>query len=71
MSCSDPFQCIVYSRKCKANIEVFNAFIGQPKKCDPSHIKLKEIGWAMAKRLFHLPEAEIWPTKEANTFLSK
>ena len=25
----------------------------------------------MAKRLFHLPEAEIWPTKEANIFMNK
>ena len=68
---SDPFECIVDSRKCKANIEVFNAFIGQPQKHDPSHIKLKETGWAMAKRVFHLPEAEIWPTKEANAFMNK
>ncbi len=68
---NDPFECIVDSRKCKANIEVFNAFIGQPKKHDPSHIKLKETGWAMAKRVFHLPEAERWPTKEANAFMNK
>ena len=25
----------------------------------------------MAKRVFHLPEAEIWPTKEANAFMNK
>ena len=25
----------------------------------------------MAKRVFHPPEAERWPTKEANTFMAK
>ena len=45
----DLFEHIVDSRKCKADIEVFNAFIGHPKKHDPSHIKPKETGWAMAK----------------------
>ena len=55
------FESIVDSRKHKANIEVFNAFIGHPKKRDPSHVKLKETGWDMAT----------WPTKEANTFMTK
>ena len=59
------------SRKHKAHTEVFNAFIGHLKKCDPSHVKLKETDWAMAKRVFHPPEAEGWPTKEAFAFMAK
>ena len=59
------------SRKHKANQEVYTAFIGNPRKRDPSHVKLQEAGWAMAKRVFHPPEAERWPTKEANTFMAK
>merc|ERR1712240_414842 len=55
----------------KANMKVYNAFIGHPKKHDPSHVKLKETGWAMAKRVFHPPDAERWPTKEANAFMAK
>ena len=58
-------------KKHKANMDLFNAFIGHPKKHDPSHVKLLEAGWAMAKRVFHPPEAERWPTKEANTFMAK
>ena len=68
---SDPFEGIVDSRKCKAYSEVYTAFIGHPKRRDPSHVKLLEAGWAMAKRVFHPPEAERWPTKEANTFMAK
>ena len=68
---SDPFGSITDSRKRKANLEVYNAFIGHPKKRDPSHVKLLEAGWAMAKRVFHPPEAERWPTKEANAFMTK
>ena len=52
---SDPFGSITDSRKHKANLEVYNTFIGHPKKCDPSHVKLLEAGWAMAKRVFHPP----------------
>ena len=68
---SDPFEGIVDSRKRKAYSEVYTAFIGNPRKRDPSHVKLLEAGWAMAKRVFHPPEAERWPTKEANTFMAK
>ena len=68
---SDPFESILNSKKHKANSEMFNAFIDHPKKRDPSHIKLLEAGWAMAKRVFHPPEAERWPTKEAKTFMAK
>ena len=57
---SKPFEGIVDSRKRKANTEVYNAFIGHSKKCDTSQVKLKETGWAMAKRVFHPPEAERW-----------
>ena len=68
---SDPFEGIVDSRKCKAYLEVYTAFIGNPKRRDPSHIKLLEAGWAMAKRVFHPPEAERWPTAEANVFIKR
>ena len=51
--CSDPFEGIADSRKHKANSEVYIAFIGHPKRCVLSHVKLLEAGWAMAKRLFH------------------
>ena len=67
----DPFEGIADSKKRKANIEVVNVFIGYPKKCDPSHVKLKETGWGMAKRVFHPLEAERWPTKEATAFMNK
>ena len=40
----DPFENIADSRKCKANTEVFNAFVGHPEKRDPAHIKLNEPG---------------------------
>ena len=43
----DPFESIGDSRKRKANLEVYNTFIGHPKKCDPSYVKLKETGWAI------------------------
>ena len=52
-------------------MEVFSTFTGRPKGNDPMHIKLGEAGLAMAKRVFHLPEAERWPTAEANVFLNK
>ena len=40
-------------------------------KHDPAHVKLREMGWAMAQRVFHPQEAERWPTKDANTFMNK
>ena len=58
-------------KKRKADMDVFHAFIGHPRKRDPSHVKLLEAGWAMAKRVFHPREAERLPTKEANAFMSK
>ena len=67
----DPFACIMNPKKHKANTDVFNAFIGHPKRSDPSHVKLLEAGWAMAKRVFHPPEADRWPTSEANPFMKK
>ena len=35
------------------------------------HAKLCEAGLAMAKRVFHPPEAETLPTAEANAFMKK
>ena len=61
--CSDPFEGMADSRKHKANSEVYNAFIGHPKRRDPSHVKLLEAGWAIAKRVFHPPEADGPPVK--------
>ena len=40
----DPFDGIADFRKHKANMKVHNAFIGYPKKHDPSHVKLKKTG---------------------------
>ena len=40
-------------------------------KHDPAHVKLREMGWAMAQRVFHPLEAERWPSKEANAFMNK
>ena len=68
---SDPFEGIVDSRKHKAYSEVYTTFISHPKRRDPSHVKLLEVGWAMAKRVFHPLEAERWPTAEANAFMKK
>ena len=44
-------------------------FAGPSKKRDPSHIKLRDIGWAMAKMVFCSLDA--WPTKDANAFMAK
>ena len=66
----DPFDCLP-PKKCKAHMEVFSAFTGQPKGNDPMHIKLGEVGLAMAKRVFHPPEAYRWSTAEANAFMKK
>ena len=68
---SDRFGSITDSRKRKADLEVYNAFIGHPEKCDPSHVKLMVTGWAMAKRVFHLPKVNRWPSSEANAFMKK
>ena len=66
-----PFAIIWSPRKRKANLDVFHAFNGHPKGDDPNHVKLLEAGFAMAKRVFHPPEADRWPTAEANTFMKK
>lgn len=39
---NDPFENNADSRKHKANTEVLNAFVGHPKKRDPTHFKLKD-----------------------------
>ena len=57
------------SRQLKATDEVIEAFSGPPKKCDPSHIKLKERGWTMAQRVFRASDA--WLTRNANAFMAK
>ena len=50
--------------------DVLDAFSGPPKKkCDPSHIWLRETGWGMAQRVFD-PD-HVWQTKEANAFMTK
>ena len=56
-------------RKRKAASEVFSAFLGPPKKRDPSHVKLREMGWAMTQRVFH--PTDVWLTKDANAFMAK
>ena len=66
----DPFDCIPLKKR-KTYTEVFSAFTGQPKGNDPMHVKLGEAGLAMAKRVFHPPEATRWPTAEANAFMKK
>ena len=44
-----------------------DAFSGPPKKkCDPTHIWLRETGWGMAQRVFD-PSC-VWQTREANAF---
>ena len=68
---ANPIESIRDTRKCKACCDVFAAFAGPPKKHDPAHIKLRETGWAKAQRVFHPPEAERWPTKDANAFVNK
>ena len=52
------FASIHNPKKPKDNTEAFSAFTGRPKGNDPLHIKLCEAGLAMAKRVFHLPEAK-------------
>ena len=58
----DPFATIQNPRKHKNHSEMFSEFTGQPRGNDPTHVKLCEAGLAMAKRVFHPPEAERWPT---------
>ena len=36
---ADPFDCLP-PKKCKAHMEVFSAFTGQPRGNDPMHVKL-------------------------------
>ena len=48
---------------------VISAFTGWPRGNNPTPVKLCEAGLAMAKRVFHPPEAERWPTAEANAFM--
>ena len=66
---ANPIESIKDTRQCKACADVFAAFSGPPKKRDPTHVKLGETGWAMAQRVFN-PQ-EVWPTKDANTFMVK
>ena len=55
---NDPFETVENPNKHKANQVVYTAFVGHSRRYHPSHIKLQEAGWAMAKRVFHPPEAE-------------
>ena len=57
------------SKKRKATDEIIEVFAGNPKKRDPSHIKLRETGWSMAQKVFQSSDA--WPTKDANAFMAK
>ena len=66
---ANPIESIKDTRQCKACADVFAAFSGPPKKHDPSHVKLKKTGWAIAQRVFHPPE--VWPTVDANMFMVK
>ena len=57
-------------KKHEATRDVLDAFSGPPKrKCDPSHILLREAGWGMAQRVFD--PSRVWQTKEANAFSTK
>ena len=66
----DPFATVPLKKR-KTYTEVFSTFTGWPKGNDPMHVKLGEAGLAMAKRVFHPPEATRWPTAEANAFMKK
>ena len=65
----NPIESIRNPKKCKAPSEVLAAFSGPPKKRDPTHVKLRETGWAMAQRVFH--PLDVWLTKDANAFMAK
>ena len=56
-------------KKRKASSEVLAALTGPPAKRDPTNVKLKGTGWAMAQRLFD-PQ-DVWLTKDANAFMAK
>ena len=57
-------------RKCDAARDILDAFSGPPKKkCDPTHILLREMGWGMAQRVFD--PSRVWQTREANAFSTK
>ena len=43
--------------------------MGLLKRLDTKHVKLREMGWAMAQMVFHPLDA--WPTKDANAFMVK
>ena len=60
-----PFASIRSPKKHKASLDVFHTFNGHPKGDDPDHVKLLEAGFAMAKRVFHPPEADRWPTPKS------
>ena len=66
----NPIDSIRNSRNRKAFAKVLAPFLGPPKKSDPTHGKIRETGWAMAQRVFHPPEAERWPTKDAKAFMT-
>ena len=57
----NPIDSIRNSRNRKAFAKVLAPFSGPPKKGDPTHVKLREMGWAMAQRVFH-PQ-EVWLTQ--------
>ena len=65
----NPIEAIRNPKKHKASSQAFAAFSGPAKKHDPTHVKLREMGWAMAQRVFHPPD--IWLTKDANAFMTK
>ena len=51
----NPIGAIKNPKKHKASSQDFVAFSGPPKKCDQTHVKLREMGWGMAQRVFHPP----------------
>ena len=57
------------SRKRKATDEIMEIFAGPSKKRDPTHIRLRDIGWSMALLVFR--PSDLWPTKDANAFMAK
>ena len=65
----NPIDSIKDPKKCEASEDVLDAFSGPPKKHDPTHVKLKGMGWAMAQRVFH--PKDVWLTKDANVFMAK
>ena len=68
---TDPFASIQNPSKGKVHSEVFSTFKGKPRGNYPNHVELSEAGLAMAKRVFHPPEAERWPSAEASAFMKK